>query len=174
MGLLLLTRNIRELWKEWELRSLILLSLFLQLTLVSQGRKRRSISRNWIQFVVWMTYLLADSIAILTLGVLSNHLANIKEMKGTFNPMSQITAFWAPFLLLHLGRPDTITVFALADNELWLRQLGRFCVQVGLASHIYFMALTGSTLSILAECMILVGFIKYGEDIVYVLGDEPR
>ncbi|KAK3445201.1 hypothetical protein EUGRSUZ_B02717 [Eucalyptus grandis] len=150
-------------WKEWELRLLILLSLFVQLTLTSLGSKRKTSSTYWIQFVVWTTYLLADSIAILTLGVLSNRLANIKEMKGTLDPKSQITAFWAPFLLLHLGGPDTITAYALADNELWLRQLARFCVKLGLASYIYFMALSGSALSILAQGMILVGFIKYAE-----------
>ncbi|KAF8011174.1 hypothetical protein BT93_J1712 [Corymbia citriodora subsp. variegata] len=163
MGFLLIPENARELWKEWELRFLVLLSLFLQLTLVTLGFRRKSIYRYWIQVVVWTTYLSADSIATLTLGVLSNRLATIKETKGTIDPKSQITAFWAPFLLLHLGGPDTITAYALEDNELWLRQLARLCVQVGLACYIYFMALSGSTLSILAAGIILVGFIKYAE-----------
>nr|GEV96486.1 hypothetical protein CTI12_AA530670 [Tanacetum cinerariifolium] len=34
-----------------------------------------------------------------------------------------ILAFWVPFLLVHLGGPDTITAFAIKDNELWLRHL---------------------------------------------------
>ncbi|KAF7851483.1 hypothetical protein BT93_L3827 [Corymbia citriodora subsp. variegata] len=163
MGFSPILRITRELWKEWELRLLTVLSLFLQLTLATQGSRRKSISKIWIQFLVWTTYLLAESVATLTLGVLSNRLANIKETKGTFDPQSQITAFWAPFLLVHLGGPDTITAFALADNELWLRQLARLCFQVGLACYIYYMALSGSTLSLIAEGMILVGFIKYAE-----------
>ncbi|XP_056176175.1 uncharacterized protein LOC115683613 [Syzygium oleosum] len=163
MGFSLVPQNARELWKEWELRVLVLLSLFLQLTLATQGSRRRSMYKYWIQVVVWTTYLSADSIATLTLGVLSNRLANIKEAKGMIDPKSQITAFWAPFLLLHLGGPDTITAYALEDNELWLRQLARLCVQVGLACYIYFMALSGTTLSILAAGMSLVGFIKYAE-----------
>ncbi|KAF8011296.1 hypothetical protein BT93_J1798 [Corymbia citriodora subsp. variegata] len=150
MGFSLFPQSAREIWKEWELRVLVLLSLFLQLTLATQGSRRKSIYKYWIQVVVWTTYLSADSIATLTLGVLSNRLANIKEMKGTIDPKSQITAFWAPFLLLHLGGPDTITAYALEDNELWLRQVARLCVQVGLACYIYFMALSGTTLSILA------------------------
>ncbi|KAL3720500.1 hypothetical protein ACJRO7_005336 [Eucalyptus globulus] len=175
MGFLLLPENTRELWKEWELRFLVLLSLFLQLTLVTLGFRRKSIYKYWIQIVVWTTYLLADSIATLALGVLSNRLANIKEMKGMIDPKSQITAFWAPFLLLHLGGPDTITAYALEDNELWLRQLARLCVQVGLACYIYFMALLGSTLSILAAGMILVGFIKYVErTLCLYLASEDR
>ncbi|KAF8011172.1 hypothetical protein BT93_J1710 [Corymbia citriodora subsp. variegata] len=163
MGFLLIPENARELWEEWELRFLVLLSLFLQLTLMTLGLRRKSIYRYLIQVVVWTTYLSADSIATLTLGVLSNRLANIKQTKGMIDPKSQITAFWAPFLLLHLGGPDTITAYALEDNELWPRQLARLCVQVGLACYIYFMALSGSTLSILAAGMILVGFIKYVE-----------
>ncbi|KAF8034891.1 hypothetical protein BT93_C1040 [Corymbia citriodora subsp. variegata] len=163
MGFLLIHQNARDLWKEWELRFLVLLSLFLQLTLATQASRRKSIFRVWIRVVVWMMYLLADSIATLTLGVMSNRLANIKEMKGTIDPRSQVIAFWAPFLLLHLGGPDTITAYALEDNELWLRHLARLCVQVGIAGHIYFMALAGSPLSILAAGVVLVGFIKYAE-----------
>ncbi|KAK3410349.1 hypothetical protein EUGRSUZ_J02347, partial [Eucalyptus grandis] len=127
------------------------------------GSNRKSIAKNRIQVVVWTTYLLADYIATLTLGVLSHRLANIKETKGVIDLKSQITAFWAPFLLLHLGGPDTITAYALADNELWLRQWARLCVQIGLAFYIYSMALSGSTLSVLAAGMILVGIIKYVE-----------
>ncbi|KAF8016568.1 LOW QUALITY PROTEIN: hypothetical protein BT93_H1937 [Corymbia citriodora subsp. variegata] len=161
MGFWLLLRNTRELWKERELRLLILLSLFLQWSLATHGSQRKFNSKNRIQFVVWTVYLLAESIATVSLGVLSNRLVNIKEMKGAFDSKSQITAFWASFLLLHLGGPDAITAFALADNELWLRQLARLCV--GLACYIYYMALSGSTLSLIAKGMILVGFIKYAE-----------
>ncbi|KAK3410420.1 hypothetical protein EUGRSUZ_J02414 [Eucalyptus grandis] len=154
MGFSPLPENTRELWKDWGLRLFVLLSLFLQLTLVTQGFRRKSIYKYWIQVMVWMTYLSAESIAILTLGILSNRLANVKDTKGTINPKSQITAFRAPFLLLHLGGPNTIIAYALADNKLWLRQLVRLCVQVGLA---------WSVLSILAAGVILVGFIKYAE-----------
>ncbi|XP_039158904.1 uncharacterized protein LOC104423940 [Eucalyptus grandis] len=149
-------------WKEWELRLLVLFSLFLQLTLATQASRRKSIFKNWIQVVVWTTYLLADYIATLTLGIMSNRLANL-EKKGTIDPKTQIRAFWAPFLLLHLGGPDTISSYALADNELWLRHLVRLCGQVGLACYIYVLALMGSTLWILAAGMNLVGLIKYAE-----------
>ncbi|XP_010034672.2 uncharacterized protein LOC104423941 [Eucalyptus grandis] len=155
--------NAHGLWKEWGLQLLVLFSLFLQLTLATLASWRKSIFRNWIQVVLWTTYLSADSIATLALGIMSSRLANMKETKGTIDTKSQIMAFWAPFLLLHLGGPDTITSYALEDNELWLRQLARLCVQVGLAFYIYFLALWGSTLWILAAGMILVGFIRYAE-----------
>ncbi|KAF8011140.1 hypothetical protein BT93_J1685 [Corymbia citriodora subsp. variegata] len=153
--------NYRDLWKDRGLRSLVLFSLFLQSTLAPLASWRKSIFRYWIQVVVWTTYLSADSIATLTLGIMPNRLPQIKETEGIC--ASQIVAFWAPFLLLHLGGPDTVTAYALADNELWLRQLARLCVQVGLACYVYYLALWRSKLWILAAGMILVGFIKYVE-----------
>ncbi|KAK3410427.1 hypothetical protein EUGRSUZ_J02421, partial [Eucalyptus grandis] len=147
----------------WELRFFVLLSLFLQLILVTQGFRRKSSYKCWIRVVVWTAYPLADLIATLTLGVLLNRLATIKETKGTIDPKSHIAAYWVPFLLLHLGGPDTITAYALKDIELWLRQLARLCVHVGLACYAYFVTFSGSTLSILAAGVILVGFIKYVE-----------
>ncbi|KAK2632175.1 hypothetical protein EUGRSUZ_L01905 [Eucalyptus grandis] len=163
MGFSLLLQNTRELWKEWELRLLVVLSLVLQLILAFQGSRKKSILGKWTQAVVWTTYLLADSIATLTLGVLSNRLANIKKTEGMIDRKSQITAFWAPFLLLHLGGPDTVTAYVVEDNELWPRHLARLCVQVGIACYIYLLALSGSTLWKLAAAMILVGIIKYAE-----------
>ncbi|KAL3720513.1 hypothetical protein ACJRO7_005344 [Eucalyptus globulus] len=163
MGFSLFPENTPELRKEWELRFFVLLSLLLQLILVTQGFRRKSSYKCWIRVVVWTAYPLADLIATLTLGVLLNRLATIKETKGTIDPKSQIVAYWVPFLLLHLGGLDTITAYALKDIELWLRQLARLCVHVGLACYAYFVTFSGSTLSILAAGMILVGFIKYVE-----------
>ncbi|XP_056159094.1 uncharacterized protein LOC115682657 [Syzygium oleosum] len=171
----LLLQNTRELWKEWEMRLLVLLSLFLQLTLATQARRRKSIFSYCNHVMIWTTYLLADSIATFSLSILSSRLANIQETKGTTNPKSQITAFWAPFLLLHLGGPDTITAYGQENNDLWLRQLVRLCIQVGLVCFIYFMALSGSPLSMFAVGMILVGFMKYAERILCLyLANEGR
>ncbi|KAL3722065.1 hypothetical protein ACJRO7_034422 [Eucalyptus globulus] len=155
MGFSLLLRSTRELWKEWEMRLLVLLSLFLQLTLATQVSQRKYKFRIWIHVMIWTAYTLADSITNDALGIFSNRLANIKDTKGTIDAKTQITAFWAPFLLLHLGGPDVITSFVMEDNELWLRQFLRLCIQVGL-----------STLLMLAVGMILVGLMKYAERVL--------
>ncbi|KAK1578056.1 hypothetical protein Q3G72_027163 [Acer saccharum] len=62
---------------------------------------------------------------------------------------TELTAFWAPFLLLHLGGPDTITAYALEDNELWLRHFLGLIVQTGMAIYVFL--------------MFVAGLIKYGE-----------
>ena len=65
---------------------------------------------------------------------------------------------------MHLGGPDTITAYALEDNELWLRHLLGLIVQTSIAFYVFLMALTGgSRLSILSSLMFVVGLIKYGE-----------
>ncbi|XP_068339135.1 uncharacterized protein [Pyrus communis] len=74
-------------------------------------------------------------------------------------------AFWAPFLLVHLGGPDTITAYALEDNELWLRHLLGLVVQVEVAFFIFLRYWTPSTypLSLLAIPVFVAGLNKYGE-----------
>ena len=42
-------------------------------------------------------------------------------------------AFWAPFLLLHLGGLDSITAYSLQDSELGRRHLLGLVIQVGAA-----------------------------------------
>ncbi|KAL9287370.1 hypothetical protein AtEden1_Chr4g0295571 [Arabidopsis thaliana] len=45
-----------------------------------------------------------------------------KDLKPDDPPQNKkLVALWAPFLLLHLGGPDTITAFSLEDNALWNR-----------------------------------------------------
>ncbi|KAI9162159.1 hypothetical protein LWI28_024415 [Acer negundo] len=76
---------------------------------------------------------------------------------------TQLSAFWAPFLVLHLGGPDTVTAFALEDNELWLRHLLGLFVQTGMALSVFLMSWTASSLSILSSVMFFVGIVKYAE-----------
>nr|XP_023873082.1 uncharacterized protein LOC111985660 [Quercus suber] len=82
---------------------------------------------------------------------------------GSLSESIQLTAFWAPFLLLHLGGPDTITAYSLEDNELWLRHLLGLGVQTGVAFYIFIIAWTASRLSILSILIFCAGIIKYGE-----------
>ncbi|GMY32480.1 hypothetical protein FCV25MIE_27722 [Fagus crenata] len=74
-------------------------------------------------------------------------------------------AFWAPFMLLHLGGQDTITAYAMQDNQLWLRHLLVLVVQTGVALYIFLISWKTNWLSFLTIPMLLVGFIKYAERI---------
>ncbi|KAI9160312.1 hypothetical protein LWI28_007008 [Acer negundo] len=163
--------RLRKLWKEWDLRLTILLSLILQLLLSILGNHRKHNRNTWIRILLWSAYTATDSLAIFAFGLLSNNLFDILE-KGTTAghvghpyPSVQLAMFWAQFLLLHLGGPDSITAYDLEDNKLWLRQLLGLVSQTCGAINVFILAWTGkgSRLSILSILIFIAGFNKYGE-----------
>ncbi|CAN6573639.1 unnamed protein product [Malus baccata var. baccata] len=148
-------------WNEWELRVGVVLSLCLQVILILIGNRRKHSTSNILRAVLWLAYLAADAVATHSLDVLSND-----HKAGCVHPSNfVISAFWAPFLLLHLGGPDTITAYSLEDNELWTRHLLGLVVQVSVALYVFFRALSERVLNFLAIPMFVVGFVKFGERI---------
>lgn len=81
------------------------------------------------------------------------------------NPDLVITAFWAPFLLLHLGGPDTITAYSLEDNELWRRHALTLVTQVTTTVYVVLRCWTSTPLNLLALPIFVAGIIKSGERI---------
>lgn len=160
---------VRKAWNEWELRVMVLLSLALQISLLFYGGRRKYISSRRFRIFICSAYLMADFVPTIALGVLSNSqgITSSCSCSGAnkSNPVDEdgLTTFWASFLLLHLGGPDTITAYAFADNELWIRHLFGLVVQTLVALYIILMAWQGTWLSFLAIPMFLVGIIKYGE-----------
>ncbi|XP_062187860.1 uncharacterized protein LOC133891154 [Phragmites australis] len=171
----------------WEIRVAVQLSLLFQIILIFVGPMRKRSSHPIPRFFVWSCYLLADWVADLALGLLLNNMGNIG---GGGNPTSSfglkrgggganagatagnnnasssgpiIFAFWTPFLLLHLGGPDTITAYSLEDNELWLRHLIGLLFELFSASVIFFCSLRGNPVIAATVLMFIVGIIKYGE-----------
>ena len=159
----LFPQSWKSLWKEWELRGMILLSLTAQIVLISLGKRRKYIARIWIRVTVWSAYLLADSIATMAAGILSNDLGEVKKDGTHVDAKHEFTAIWAPLMLLHLGGADTITAFSLEDNELWKRHLFGVVTQSMATFYILLMAWTGSSLSLLFIVMFCVGLVKYSE-----------
>ncbi|XP_010045162.2 uncharacterized protein LOC104433941 isoform X1 [Eucalyptus grandis] len=148
-------------WEEWELRLLVLMSLILQIILVGLGNRRKYSAGNKIAFVLWLAYLCADSIAIISLGILSRSQGKCSDAFVDLEYV--IMAFWAPFLLLHLGGPDTITAYSLEDNELWLRHSLGLIVEVAVVLYIFVRSMKPTQLNFLAIPIFVAGLIKYGE-----------
>ena len=172
---------------DWEIRAAVLLSLVLQMFLIFVGPMRKRSSSPVPRFIVWSCYLLADWVADLALGLLLNNMGNIggggnnssssfglkrgggggtagnnnANNGGSSSPI--IFAFWTPFLLLHLGGPDTITAYSLEDNELWLRHLIGLLFELFSACVIFFCSLHGNPLIHATVLVFVVGIIKYGE-----------
>ncbi|KAK1575976.1 hypothetical protein Q3G72_009831 [Acer saccharum] len=145
--------KILTLWNKCEVRVIILLSLFLQIILITFGSRRKFTAKCWYRIVVWSAYLTADWVAAVALG----------NLAASTQADSDLQIFWAPFLLLHLGGPDTITAFSLEDNELWLRHLLGLVVHVGVAFYVFLRSWGNSALTLIAIPIFITGIIKYGE-----------
>jgi hypothetical protein len=151
----------------WEIRITVLMSLMFQIILIFAAPLRKRSSSAFIRFVIWSCYLLADWVADLALGLLLNNMGNIggsSEGGGSSSSNSPIIfAFWAPFLLLHLGGPDTITAYSLEDNELWLRHLIGFLFELVAAAVVFFCSLGDNPMILATPIMFISGIIKYTE-----------
>ena len=124
-------KKVQKLWDAWHLRGLIILSLFLQAFLVSFASQRRRSKSTFIVFFIWSAYLLADWVAAVAIGVITQTQTETCDQPPG-DSGDDLLAFWASFLMLHLGGPDTITSYALEDNDLWLRHfLGLFFARYG-------------------------------------------
>lgn len=151
-----IVEEAEKLWEIWNIRVCILLSFFIQicLTFLAPLRKRH----RKMSFLIWILYLLADTVALYTIGSISNSSAT--------STTDDIFVFWSPFLLVHLGGPDTITALALEDNELWLRHLLQLATQSAGTIYLFYRAFrtkSGDDLLIAAVIMYVNGCVKYLE-----------
>lgn len=153
----------KSLWDKWDLRAFIFISLFLQTLLVLVAPLRKRTSRSWVIMPLWSAYLLADWAANFAIGLIASSNGDPKS-PGKTSTDADLLAFWAPFLLVHLGGPDTITAFALEDNELWLRHLFGLLFQCIAVVYVFIQAIpVKENLWIPTLLMFLAGVIKYAE-----------
>ncbi|KAK1578600.1 hypothetical protein Q3G72_031534 [Acer saccharum] len=179
------TETLKKLWNLWEIRSLLLLSLSwqtqfnlgliqnlvlislsLQIILIVFGSRRKiNNSHSWtgklLNAIVWFTYIYADQWATLALSVMARSEADCGQVSSKATVSLQ--AFWAPFLLLHLGGPDTITAYSLEDNELWLRHFLGMIVEVGVAFYVLLRFWSSNVLMLLSIPVFITGIVKYAE-----------
>lgn len=146
-------------WNKWAIQILVLLSFTLQILLFLLASTRRHRSSTWLRIclklILWLAYLMADSTAVYTLGHLS--------ISGWL-PEHELVAFWAPFLLLHLGSQDNITAYALEDNQLWTRHMLTLGVQtIGVCYVLYNHMAHKPAMVVAGSLMFIVGFLKYLE-----------
>ncbi|CAL5341872.1 unnamed protein product [Camellia sinensis] len=151
--------KLKKKWDEWNLRVTVLVSLFFQIVLIFRAPSRKRTGGRIVTLTIWAAYLLADWIAAFAVGLISNGQGNGCDV----HPLNEdLAAFWAPFLLLHLGGPDTITAFSLEDNELWIRHLLGLLIQLAAVAYVFSQSIPNK-LWIPTVLMIFAGLVKYVE-----------
>ncbi|XP_059065342.1 uncharacterized protein LOC131857174 [Cryptomeria japonica] len=135
----------------WVVRAIMLGSMQLQLFLVVFGARRYFSSNPVLRFVVWGAYLAADAVAISALGIMTHSIKNV------------IYGLWAPILLIHLGGPDSITAYSIADNELWTRHFFIMFYQVLIAGYVIYISRLEGRLLAASILLFIAGASKYFE-----------
>ncbi|XP_052150899.1 uncharacterized protein LOC127769381 [Oryza glaberrima] len=153
--LVLAWNTIGDVWNGWSMEILLGASFLMQLVLAFSAGFRWRGDSNKLRNVIWLFYVGGDYVATLALGHLS--------VSGT-SGKRRLVAFWAPFFLLHLGGPDSITAYELEDNQLSARYVLELVLRVAGAVYIVYKSISGSwALVPAAWLMLLVGVAKYTE-----------
>ncbi|CDP21917.1 unnamed protein product [Coffea canephora] len=152
--------RVKRLWDEWNLRAAVLISLFFQVVLICCAASRKRTGNMIVTATIWLFYLLADWFAAFAVGLISNGQSNNCPEKFAVN--QDLAAFWAPFLLPHLGGPDNITAISLEDNELWIRHLLGLIIQFSAVAYVFSQSLR-NVFYVPTILLIFAGTIKYAE-----------
>ncbi|GLT28447.1 hypothetical protein SLA2020_033820 [Shorea laevis] len=150
----------KKLWATWNVRVFIIVSLLVQVFLILSAPLRKTrgkIMGKCVYLLIWAVYLFADWVAGFAIGLIVS-----KQIKSP-TESSDIQVFWAPFLLLHLGGPDTITAFSLEDNEFWVRHLLELLLQVASTAYVFVKSLPENKLWLPTILVFVAGIIKYVE-----------
>ena len=109
-------------WGEWQLRLLVLASLFLQYFLFLGALLRKGRIPSWFRSLIWLAYHCCDLVVIYALATLFNQSNRMEELAMNHGSSTHLGALWASIVLLHLGGQDGITAYSIEDNENWRRQ----------------------------------------------------
>ncbi|CAL4980420.1 unnamed protein product [Urochloa decumbens] len=142
-------------WEEWQLRVLVLASLFIQFFLFFTASLRKYSIPAWFRFVIWLAYLGSDAVAIYALAVLFNRQKQ-QEWVSTHRSSYSLQVLWAPILLIHLGGQDGITAYNIEDNELWTRHVLTAISQVTVAVYVFSKSWSGDDFILQAAILLFI------------------
>lgn len=120
-------------WDEWQLRILVLGSLFVQYMLFVSAAVRRCALPPLLRLFIWLAYLGGDALAIYALATLFNR----NKQQGQQHAGRGLEVLWAPVLLIHLGGQHMMTAYCVEDNELWKRHAITMVSQVTIALYVF-------------------------------------
>uniref|UniRef100_A0A0E0CIG9 DUF4220 domain-containing protein n=1 Tax=Oryza meridionalis TaxID=40149 RepID=A0A0E0CIG9_9ORYZ len=151
-------------WEEWQLRVLVLTSLFLRCFLFFSAPFRKHRIPAILRASIWLAYLGSDAVAIYGLAaIFSRHGKNAGD--GGRGESSMLEVLWAPVFLIHLaGAQDSITAYdAAEDNALWARRAVAMSSQAAVAVYVFCRSWSGGKVP--ARCpvaLFVAGFLKMG------------
>ncbi|KAJ9540731.1 hypothetical protein OSB04_027237 [Centaurea solstitialis] len=159
--------DVKKMWNEHALRGLLLSSIGLQIVLILLGHLRKHHPRTLLRTALWFVYFLAFAVVPIALSITAQSAVEVcndtrhSDSKHQKKNTRELMSFWASFLLLHLGGPNSITAYSSEDNELWLRHLVFLVFQSVVALYILLLSWPGcSHLPLLSMLVYVAGCIK--------------
>ncbi|MED6222214.1 hypothetical protein PIB30_062213 [Stylosanthes scabra] len=143
--------HITDVWHTWKLRAAVLMSLAVQVTLTIFGSRRKQTRCRFMRGLVWIAYTNADYLAAT---------ASLGAISRKHGSSVSLQSLWVPFLLLHLGGPDTITAYSLEDNNLWPRHLLNFVARLIIVFLFYLTSWSSNPLYFIAVIPVLISGMK--------------
>ncbi|KAL3752782.1 hypothetical protein ACJRO7_000215 [Eucalyptus globulus] len=105
---------------------------------------------------------MADWVAAFTVGLISHNRGN--SSAHVVEVDEGLQAFWASFLLLHLGGPDTIIAFSLEDSSLWPWHLLSLIFEVYIDIYVFVQIFPSDKSMVIPLILVfLAGVIKIAE-----------
>ncbi|KAM3277417.1 hypothetical protein ACQJBY_045352 [Aegilops geniculata] len=138
-------------WEEWQLRILVLMSLFIQYILFFADLVRRGPGLRRLRVLVWIAYVSSDAVAIFALATLFNRHRHTCDEEG-----SNLEVLWVPVLIVHLAGQPNISAYSLEDNELWKRHIVTLVSQVTVALYVFCRWWSGDKAQLAAAILLFI------------------
>ncbi|CAN6247754.1 unnamed protein product [Urochloa humidicola] len=155
-----------DIWNEWAIRIATSTSLATHVLLIVLAETRRHNARPELTFALWLVYQIMNKAGSYALAHLS------LDTTGPSDKEQIMVAFWAPFLLLHLGGPDNVGAYSLDDDKLsWRKFVASLWKAIGAVYIVFtkiFLANSGP-LSVASMIMINIGMFRFFEMAVAIL-----
>ncbi|CAM0952952.1 unnamed protein product [Alopecurus aequalis] len=148
-------------WEMWQLRVLVLGSLFVQSILCLLSTQRKHAIPSWLRSIKSLMYTGGDALAIYAFATLFNRQ---KQQTTTDGGSRTLELMWAPILLIHLGGQASINAYNLEDTKQWKHHVLVLVSKVTVALYIFFKWWpSGSSLSLAAVLLLILGILKFME-----------
>ncbi|KAE9459301.1 hypothetical protein C3L33_08813, partial [Rhododendron williamsianum] len=162
-----------DLWNAWNIRAFVLVSLLIQCVLVLFASERKRMREGCLVTLIFCFHSITDFVAIYTIGLISTR-QGVSESCDSFVMNDNLLAFWAPFILLHLGGPDNATSLSAGTDDRWSRKSFQLISNSMATIVICIRALHNNPLYLASWMVFLAGTLKYAERVgsLYLASSE--
>ena len=150
--------RLKDIWDEWNIRAIILVSLSMQIILILFAPFRKSIPKKPVIMLIWSSYLLADWAASFAIGQIAN-----SQAPDSANPVTDDKGCHLVGENSMICQGKVSHASGNKGNKFWFRYLFSLLVQVIVTGYVFLFTLPENKLLVPTLLMFVAGIIKYFE-----------